>query len=233
MSERVLITGGNKGIGLATAKKFRDAGYEVTVIGRDFSQFSEEGIQTVTFNLEEVEKIPLLADQIGEVDILVNNAGIDRKRSYNDYPEEEVEKIVNVNLKAPIAFINAYAPYFIKRGRGRIVNVASQAAEVGHTDIWYGITKAGLVNATKSYAALLGEKGIIINAAAPGPVETEMIHNTPFGTRFENVRKRTYTERFARPEEVAEVIFWLGTTSPEYVNGETIDINNGAQRIKG
>lgn len=232
MAKKVLITGGNKGIGLAAARQFRDAGYEVTVIGRDFRDFHEDGIQAVTFDLNEIETLPLLADQIGEINILVNNAGIDRKRPYNDYPEDEIERILNVNLKAPLALINAYVPYFIKRGYGRIINVASQAAEVGHSDVWYGITKAGLVNATKSYAALLGGKGVVINAVAPGPVDTEMIKNTPFENRFEAVRKRTYTERFARAEEVAEVIFWLGTSAPEYINGETFDINNGAQRIK-
>ena len=84
MAKKVLITGGNKGIGLAAARQFRDAGYEVTVIGRDFRDFHEDGIQAVTFDLNEIETLPLLVDQIGEINILVNNAGIDRKRPYND-----------------------------------------------------------------------------------------------------------------------------------------------------
>ena len=223
----------NKGIGLATARKFLKEGYEVVVIGRDFKDFSEREIETVPYDLNNIDGIEELLNQIGEIDILVNNAGIDRKCPYDHYPEEEINRILNVNLKAPLAFINHYAKDFIKKGSGRVVNVASQAAQVGHGDIWYGITKAGLVNATKSYAALLGEKGVELNAVAPGPVEMEMIQNTPYSSRFENVRKRVYTGRFAKPEEVAEVIYWLGTTAPEYINGETIDINNGAQRIKG
>lgn len=231
MPKRVLITGGNKGIGLAAARQFLKEGYEVVAIGRDFKNFKEKQIQTITYDLSDLSGIPKLIENIGEIDVLVNNAGIDRKRPYDDYSEEDIEKILNVNLRAPIELINGYAKFFIKKGAGRIVNVASQAGEIGHTDIWYGITKAGLLNATKSYAALLGDKGVILNAVAPGPVDTGMIQDTPFQERFEKLRKRTILKRIATPEEVAEVIFWLGTASPEYVNGETIDINNGAQRI--
>lgn len=231
MSKRVLITGGNKGIGLAAARRFLQEDYQVIVIGRNFEGFEENGIQTISYDLSNLSGISDLIERIGDIDVLVNNAGIDRKHPYDDYPEEDIEKILNVNLRAPLELINGYAKRFIKKGAGRVVNVASQAGEVGHTDVWYGITKAGLLNVTKSYAALLGGKGVIINAVAPGPVDTEMIQDSPFAERFEKVRNRTILKRIATKEEVAEVIFWLGTTSPEYVNGETIDINNGAQRI--
>lgn len=231
MSKRVLITGGNKGIGLAAARRFLQKDYQVIVIGRNFEGFEENGIQTISYDLSNLSGISDLIERIGDIDVLVNNAGIDRKHPYDDYPEEDIEKILNVNLRAPLELINGYAKRFIKKGAGRVVNVASQAGEVGHTDVWYGITKAGLLNVTKSYAALLGGKGVIINAVAPGPVDTEMIQDSPFAERFEKVRNRTILKRIATKEEVAEVIFWLGTTSPEYVNGETIDINNGAQRI--
>lgn len=231
MSKRVLITGGNKGIGLAAARRFLQKDYQVIVIGRNFEGFEENGIQTISYDLSNLSGISDLIERIGDIDVLVNNAGIDRKHPYDDYPEEDIEKILNVNLRAPLELINGYAKRFIKKGAGRVVNVASQAGEVGHTDVWYGITKAGLLNVTKSYAALLGGKGVIINAVAPGPVDTEMIQDSPFAERFEKVSNRTILKRIATKEEVAEVIFWLGTTSPEYVNGETIDINNGAQRI--
>lgn len=233
MGKRVLITGGNKGIGLALTDKFVKNGYDVIVLGRDFQNFELSDVLKVQFDLNEIERIKEIAEEIGDIDILINNAGIDRKRPYYDYPKEDVERILNVNLKAPIALINAYLPSFIKRHEGRVVNVASQAAEVGHTDIWYGITKAGLVNVTKSFASIVGGEGVVINAVAPGPVATEMIENTPFAKRYELLKVRTYLNRVAQPEEVAEVVYWLATDAPSYVNGETIDINNGAQRVKG
>ena len=90
----------------------------------------------------------------------------------------------------------------------------------------------GLINATKTYAAILGPQGVVLNAIAPGPVKTEMIENSEYSVRFETVRPRTYLQRVAKPEEIAEVIYWLATSAPEYINGEVIDLNNGAQKIK-
>ena len=232
MAKKVLITGGTKGIGLVAAKRFLDNGYEVAIVGRDFSNFHEERIRTFSFDLAKVSEIKTLAEKIGDVDILVNNAGIDRQKPYDNYPEEDIHKIVNVNLRAPIEFINSYAPYWKKEKSGRVINIASQAGEVGHPDIWYGITKAGLINATKTYAAILGPQGVVLNAIAPGPVKTEMIENSEYSERFETVRQRTYLQRVAKPEEIAEVIYWLATSAPEYINGEVIDLNNGAQKIK-
>jgi 3-oxoacyl-[acyl-carrier protein] reductase len=110
--------------------------------------------------------------------------------------------------------------------------VASQAAEIGAThDVWYGITKAGLINYTTSLAAELGKKGIIVNAVSPGPVRTNMYQPSYETERSVRVRERTYEKRAADPEEIAEVIYWLGSTSPAYLNGENIDVNNGVQKM--
>ncbi|MCD7921574.1 MAG: SDR family oxidoreductase [Clostridiales bacterium] len=230
---KVLITGGTRGIGLAAAERFYEAGYDVAVLGRNFQNISHRSFRKVPFDLSNISAIPQLFQTLGEIDILVNNAGIDTKSDFLDYSEEQIERILNINLRAPLELMNAAIRGFRERGRGgRIVNVASQAGEVGHTDVWYGMTKAALINATKSYVSIVGKEGIVINAVAPGPVGTEMIRNSIYNSRFESVRRRTYTERFAEPEEIAEVIFWLATASPVYLNGEVINLNNGAQRIK-
>ena len=231
MAKKALITGGNKGIGLATARKLLERGYEVTVVGRDFTGFDLPNVKTVVFNLEDVESIPDLVKEVGEIDVLVNNAGIGIRERYDEYTDASIEKILNVNLKAPVKLITEYSSTLKKR-HGRVVNVASQAAEIGHRDLWYGITKAGLVNATKSFSEIIGIDGVVINAVAPGPVRTTMIENSIFEDRYINLRDRTILGRIAEPEEVADVIVWLADEAPEYVNGEVIDINNGAQRIK-
>lgn len=231
MSKKVLVTGGTKGIGYETVKKLKELGFQVTVVGRNFSEFDIEGVKKVTFDLEKVDELDKLFDEVGEIDVLVNNAGIDRQRTYDDYPNEDIEKIVNVNLKTPVKLITLFADSLIKNN-GRVINVASQAAEIGHKDIWYGITKAGLVNATKSFAGILGPQGVKLNAVAPGPVETTMIEDSVYSERFEKLKERTILNRIAKPEEIADVIVWLAKDAPEYFNGETIDLNNGAQRIK-
>ena len=226
--KHVLITGGNKGIGLETTKMFLDKGYFVTILARDFSNFQPmENCNLIEFNLTEIDKIESLIKSIEEVDILINNAGIMNTFTFDNYPKDKKEEILKVNLDAPIELINCVAKQMIKNKSGRIVNNASIAGQIGHPDVWYGISKAGLINATKSYARLLGGHGIVINAVCAGPVETEMMKQIP-ESRKESMLKSTYLGRFAQPGEIAETIVWLATESPAYINGTCIDINNGA-----
>lgn len=224
---KVLITGGNKGIGLATAKKYKEQGHEVIIVARDFSDFKLDGVETIEFDLTNFKEIPELMKKIGHVDVLVNNAGMMNALPYNEYPDEKMEAILAVNIQSPVALIRELAPSMIEKKFGRIVNIASIAGEIGHPDIWYGVTKAGMINITKSFAKQLGQHGIVVNAIAPGPVETDMLATIP-EARKEGIKKTVYSGRFARPEEIAETIYWLSTDCPEYINGITVDINNGA-----
>lgn len=224
--KRVLITGGNKGIGLATTKIFLEKGFEVLVLARNLEEVDSK-VNKIEFDLTKYKKIPSLVKTIGKVDILVNNAGLMNALPYNDYPDSKMDQIIATNIQSPVALIRELAPEMIKQKFGRIVNMASIAGEIGHPDVWYGITKAGVINMTKSFAKQLGGHGITVNAIAPGPVETQMLDTIP-EERKEAIKKAVYTGRFAKPEEVAQTIYWLSTDAPEYINGITIDINNGA-----
>lgn len=226
----VLITGGNKGIGLVTTGLFADAGYNVFVIARDFSNFphkDSENVKIIQYDLADVDGIPGLVSELPAIDILINNAGIMFALPYDNYPPEKIDQILKINLQAPVAFITELSKQMVANGYGRIVNNASVAGEIGHPDIWYGVTKAGIINMTKSFAKLLGAQGVVVNAVAPGPVETEMLGTIP-EPRKKAIKSAVYTGRFAYPEEVADAIFWLATDCPEYINGTCIDINNGA-----
>jgi NAD(P)-dependent dehydrogenase (short-subunit alcohol dehydrogenase family) len=228
MMKHVLITGGNKGIGLETTKLFLEKGYKVTILARDFSSFKPlKNCDLIEFDLTEIDKIASLINSIDDVDVLINNSGIMNTFSFDNYPKDKKEEILKVNLEAPIELINCVAKRMIEKKSGRIVNNASIAGQIGHPDVWYGISKAGLINATKSYARLLGGHGIVINAVCAGPVETNMMKQIP-ETRKEALLKSTYLGRFAQPKEMADTIIWLSTDSPEYINGTCIDLNNGA-----
>jgi NAD(P)-dependent dehydrogenase (short-subunit alcohol dehydrogenase family) len=113
------------------------------------------------------------------------------------------------------------------RGGGRIVSVGSVSAFTGHPDLWYGATKAALLNLTKSYAAHLGRHNIFVNAVAPGPTLTAMYEQLP-DSRKESVMNSVHSGRPCLPEEVAETIFWLGAESPAYVSGTTVDVSGGS-----
>lgn len=226
----VLITGGNKGIGLETTKLFLANNYVVYVVARDFTGFPFKDFgqcRCIEFDLKNIEGLPGLVRQIGAVDILINNAGIMHPYTFENYPESAKQDMLKLNIEAPVELIKQVVPAMLERGAGRIVNNASIAGEIGHPDIWYGITKAGLINATKSFAKALGSRGIVINAVAASAAETEMLDTIP-ESRQKEFLKNVYLSRFAKAEEVARVMYWLATESPEYINGTCIDINNGA-----
>ncbi|MDA0275259.1 MAG: SDR family NAD(P)-dependent oxidoreductase [Proteobacteria bacterium] len=222
-----LITGAGRGIGLATAQGFVKAGWRVIALDKDFSSFDLEEADRIEFDLRELARIPEILEDKGEIHTLVNNAGVLYCEPYDAIPEAHRKEILAVNLEAPATLIAAIAPQMRRRRSGRIVNVASVAAFTGHPDLWYGITKAGILNLTKSWARELGPHGVLVNAVAPGPTQTAMYDQLP-ASRKDGVMKSVYSGRVCQPEEVAAAIVWLGTTCPEYVNGTTLDVNNGS-----
>jgi len=230
MKKTALITGGNKGIGLEVTRFFLERGYRVVAVARDFSEFEfskHDDVEQITYDLSDVAGIPDLISSFGAIDVLVNNAGVMLSLPYDCYQQDKVDFIIKLNIEAPVALIREVSKKMIENRTGRIVNNASIAGQIGHPDIWYGITKAGLINATKSFSKILGPHGIIINAVAASPVETDMLKVIP-EERKNAFKKTVITGRFANAQEIAETIGWLGTISPEYINGTCIDINNGS-----
>jgi 3-oxoacyl-[acyl-carrier protein] reductase len=180
----------------------------------------------VVYDLSNVSGIAPMVEKLGQVDILVNNAGVQTAVSIDRYTEEARRRILAVNLEAPVELIRALSKQMVARKAGRIVNLASVAAYTAHTDLWYGVTKAGVVSFTRSFAALLGPHGIQVNAVAPGPVDTDILKNAQ-PERIEQLMRQVYTRRVGKPEEVAETIRWLALDAPETINGAVIDITDG------
>ena len=219
----VLITGGNKGIGLELTREFLALAYKVIVVARDFEGFEfANSVECIEYDLTNVEGIPKLVSSMGQLDILINNAGVMYSLPYENYPQEKVNAMLKLNLEAPIKLIEEC----VKVGVSRVVNNASVAGYTGHPDIWYGMTKAALINATKSFSKIFEGK-VIVNAVAASPVDTDM-QKVNTEERKEAFKKSVITGRFATADEVAKTMLWLATESPEYINGTTIDINNGS-----
>lgn len=231
---KVLITGGTRGIGLAVVKRFLADNDEIIITARNMEcEFlKDKKVRIIQCDLSDRAAVKCLPRETGKIDILINNAGVLLGKPFDRYREEDRDYIVNINLLTPVFLATEYAKQMAQNGGGRIVNVASQAALAGNPDVWYGMTKAALVNFTKSMAGLLGNKKVVINAVSPGPVETEMVSGSPYGSRFDKIRNRTYTGRFAKTEEIADVIYMLAKETPEYYNGENMVVNNGALSLE-
>jgi len=223
---KALVTGGNKGIGLEVTQQLLDADVEVTVLARNFDVFNLKAHQ-LKFDLTNVTDIPSLIGGLEPFDVLINNSGFLYALSPEDYSPEQRAEMFRINLEAPLVLATEVGRSMKTKGAGRIVNNASIAGHIGHPDIWYGATKAGLLNATKSLARLFGPYGVIVNAVAPGPIDTEMLSIVP-EERKQGLKSQTVLRRFGRADEVAKTICWLALEAPEYINGVTIDINGGA-----
>jgi len=215
-----LVTGAASGIGRAVFELFEKSGIKVIALDR------EKIPGGITYDLTDLAGIPKLIDSLGEIDILVNNAGVQNAVSIENYSEEQRRRILRINLEAPVELIRALSKQMLKRRSGRIVNLASVAAYTAHTDLWYGVTKAGVVSFTRSFAALLGPQGIQVNAVAPGAIDTPLLDRAQ-PERVAQLMKAAYTRRKGRPGEVAEAIRWLAVDAPEIINGAVIDITDG------
>jgi 3-oxoacyl-[acyl-carrier protein] reductase len=195
------------------------------VIGLDKEKSGSPG--DVVYDLTDLAGIPALVARLGEIDILVNTAGIQTAVSIDRYTDEQRTRILRINLEAPVELVRAVAPAMIERKGGRIVNLASVASYTAHTDVWYGITKAGVVSFTRSFAAQLGPHGIQVNAVAPGPIDTQLLKNAQ-PERVEALMRQVYTRRPGRPEEVGDTIRWLALEAPPIINGAVVDITDGS-----
>ena len=219
-----LVTGAARGIGRAAAEALSKSG--VRVLGLDQKFSNTPAFETLIYDLTDLEGIPALVQEIGAIDVLVNNAGIQPALPIDRYTDEARSRILRINLEVPVELIRAASQGMMARKSGRIVNVASVAAYTPHTDLWYGVTKAGVVSFTRSFASYLGPHGIQVNAVAPGPIDTPLLDKAQ-PERVAQLMKAVYTRRKGRPDEVAEAIRWLALDAPEILNGAIIDITDG------
>src|SRR2546430_1215362 len=187
----------------------------------------DRGQCDIVYGQSDIAGIPRLVEALGPIDILVNNAGVQTAVSIDRYTDEARRRILAVNLEAPVELIRAVSKQMMARKSGRIISLASIAAYGAHTDLWYGVTKAGVVSFTRSFASYLGPHGIQVNAVAPGPIDTPLLDKAQ-PERIDELMKKVYTRRKGRPEEVAEAIRWLALDAPPIINGAVIDITDGS-----
>ena len=232
-----IITGGNRGIGAATAKLFAKEGASVVVTfssEKSKGQANEtiEGLEGLAVKCDVTQKkdvknlIARTIKEFGGFHILVNNAGIFRYHSTDSLDEIVVDAHIATNLKGPI-LCTALAIDELVKTKGVIVNTSSIVGVSPSliSDI-YSATKHALVGLTRSWALKLGPKGIRVNAVAPGPIRTDMIKIIPAET-IENMKAQCPLGRLGMPDEIANAILFLASDMFTYVNGQTLVVDGG------
>lgn len=238
----VVITGGSKGIGRATALKFSEENANIVIVHYDADEsFSNEtldllkakGIEARSFrvNVSDKEAVNDLFKEIlsihNKVDVLINNAGITKDGLVIRMNEKDWDLVMDVNLKGVFNCTQAVLRSMIKNKRGWIVNIASIVGEIGNVgQANYAASKAGIMGFTKSVAKEVAGRGIMVNAIAPGFIDTEMTARIPEKMR-EEFLNQIPMKRFGAPEEVAEVVYWLCSEGASYITGQVIHVNGG------
>ena len=224
----VLVTGGNRGIGLAIARAFAGQGDRVAVTHR---KEPVEGFVSVRCDITSVADVDNafaeVEAELGPVEVLVANAGVNRDGLLMQMSEEAFASVIDTNLVGAYRVAKRAVPKMIRARRGRIVLISSVvglSGSGGQTN--YAASKAGLVGFARSLAREIGSRKVTVNVVAPGFVETDMTAALPEARRQE-VISQVPLQRMAQPDEVAAVVTWLASDAAAYVTGAVIPVDGG------
>lgn len=229
MSQVVLVTGGNRGIGYAIAEEFVAKGYQVAVTARSGS--GPEGTLTVRADVTDAESIDKAFSEVevtlGPVTVLVANAGITKDTLLMKMTEEDFTSVVDTNLSGVFRVMKRGIMGMIKAKQGRVILIGSVVGLLGSAgQVNYSATKSALVGMARSVTRELGGRGITANVVAPGFIDTDMTAVLNEDT-IAKYKAQIPAGRFAAPAEVARVVTWLASDDAAYISGAVIPVDGG------
>jgi len=242
-----LVTGSSRGIGLALARALGQAGATVVLNARSESDLANAADALANDGLDRIERRVadvtdaeavdgLIADieaTIGPLDIAVNNAGAQHRAPALDFPDEDFDRLVEINLKAPFLVARAAGRVMAERGRGKIINIGSVQSQLGRPTIApYAATKGGLALLTRGLCADLGPLGIQVNCLAPGYFATELTEALVGDPEFSAwVATRTPAGRWGRVDELGGAAVFLASDASSFVNGQVLFVDGGMTAV--
>ena len=231
-----VVTGGFRGIGMATAKQLADAGAQVAVLdldesGKEAAEAELPGgrafLTDVCDGDQAVKTLETIEAEMGPIGVLVNNAGVTRDNLLIRMKDAEWDLVLNVNLRGTFNMTRAVSRTMIKQRSGAIINLASVVGVMGNAgQANYASAKAGVIGFTKAVAKELAPRGVRVNAVAPGFIKTRMTADLPKKAR-EMLMTQIPMGKLGEPEDVASVIRFLAGPASGYVTGQVIVVDGG------
>ncbi|HEY0144805.1 MAG TPA: 3-oxoacyl-ACP reductase family protein [Methylovirgula sp.] len=238
--KRALVTGASRGIGAAIAKALAAEGADVAITYEKSADRAAEvvraikaqGRRAVAIQADSADAAPVRASvektvaELGGLDILVNNAGILRVSELKDISLDDIDAILDVNVRAPIVASKAAIPHLGKGGR--VISIGSFFADRVPSPVLsvYAASKSALVGFTKGLAREVGPKGITVNLVQPGSIDTDM--NPADGPFAETLRQMTAFGRYGTVDDIADAVAFLASPKAQYITGTTLTVDGGA-----
>jgi len=224
-----LVTGGNRGIGLAIAKSLQAAGHRVVITYR--SGTPPEGFDAVQMDVTSAESVDAgftkIEGEIGLPEIIVANAGITKDALVLRMSDEDFESVIDANLTGAFRVSKRALKGLLKLKRGRLIFIGSVVGGVGAAgQVNYSASKSGLVGMARSFAREVGSRGITANVIAPGFVETDMTAELDEKRRGD-IAAQVPLGRFSTPEEIADVVTFIASPQASYITGALIPVDGG------
>lgn len=217
MRKTVLITGGSRGIGAAIAQKFKKEGYDVLTPDRSEMNLSEN---------ESIEKY--CSATVSNIDVIVNCAGINTIASLDVLSDEDLKEMLQIDLLAPLKIIQCLRKKMLSNSVGHIINISSIWSVVSKEGrCGYTAAKAAINGITRTLALEFASKNILVNAVAPGFVDTELTHQNNTPEQVSQISANIPLGRMAEADEIANLVFFLGSEKNSYITGQTIIIDGG------
>lgn len=238
-----IVTGGKRGIGLASALALAAKGCRIALADLDGPELAAAlrtveaaGVEAmalpgdVSFHAGVAASTAACLERFGRIDVLVNNAGISQPKGIVDITEDEYDRTIAVNLKSCFNWCKAVAPTMLAAGRGRIVNISSISAHTGGarsavSKFAYCTAKAGILGMTRALAKELAP-AVSVNAICPGSIETALTSGLISANR-EAITDTIPLGRIGTPEDIAVVVAFLATVEPNFLTGEVVDVDGG------
>ena len=218
-----MVTGGAQGIGAAIVERLRSSGARVQIWDLDGTpRVDVSDPASVDAALKHALK------ELGKIDVLVNNAGIAGQNVPTvEYPIQEWERVLRVNLSGPFLCCRAVAPHMVNARYGRIVNIASVAGKEGNPNaVAYSASKAGVISLTKSLGKELAQTGVLVNCVTPAAAKTAIFEQMT-ESHIQYMLSKIPMNRFGEVEEVAEMVAWLASPLCTFATGAAFDLTGG------